>query len=461
VGVAPPALPNVQPTWRLPTQRELRDVSRLALPIVVVQVGLMFMGIVDVLMVGRVSAEAIAAIALGNFVWVLVAFFGQGVIMVLDPLVAQAVGANDAPALRLALQRGLLLVAAVSVLSAVLLWPAEWMLTLARQPRDVVPTAAEYVRLVIPSAPAFFLFVACRQTLQALRRLAPVVTAVVAANVVNLVLDWALVFGHLGLPALGALGTAWATTICRWLMLLVVLVVAGRELARRTLPWDRAATRWSELWGMIRLGAPIGFQLFLEVAGFGCAMLLVGLLGTVPLAAHNLTLQLAALTYMVPLGVSAAAAVLVGRAIGARDEDAARREAAAALVIGVGFIILTAITFMAGSPWLARAFTHDTAVVALATVLIRIAGAFQLFDGAQVVATGILRGAADTRVPMQINFVGYLIVGLPIGALLCFPLGMGAAGIWWGLVLGLAVAALLLTLRVKRQLGGGVARVQL
>ena len=179
-------------------------------------------------------------------------------------------------------------------------------------------------------------------------------------------------------------------------------------------------------------------HIFLEAAGFGAAMLLVGSLGTVPLAAHNVTLQLAALTYMVPLGVSAAAAVLVGRAIGARQHDVVRREAAASLVIGVGFIGVTALAFLLGAPWLARAFTSDPAVVALATTLIRIAGVFQLFDGAQVVATGILRGAADTRVPMLMNLVGYFVLGVPIGALLCFALGWGVPGIWWGLVVGLA-----------------------
>jgi MATE family multidrug resistance protein len=225
-------------------------------------------------------------------------------------------------------------------------------------------------------------------------------------------------------------------------------------------PRIEGALAWRDLLAILRIGVPIGFHFFLEVAGFGAAMLLVGLLGTVALASHHVTLQLAALTYMVPLGVSAAAAVLVGRAIGARDVDGARREAAASLVIGVGFMGVTALMFLVGAPWLARAFTSEPEVVRLATTLMRIAGVFQLFDGAQVVATGILRGAADTRVPMWMNFIGYVVLGVPIGALLCFPLGFGAPGIWWGLVIGLAAAAILLAYRVFTRLRRPLVRVQ-
>ncbi|MGH7713992.1 MAG: MATE family efflux transporter [Gemmatimonadaceae bacterium] len=447
--------------WRWPTRHELRDVTRLAGPIVVVQVGLMTLGLVDVFMVGRVSPSAIAAVALGNFYWVVVAFFGQGVIMVLDPLIAQAVGARDQLGIRLAMQRGLVLVAGVSIFSALILWPAQTVLTWARQPADVIPSAAGYVHAVMPSLPAFFLFVALRQTLQAFHRVAPIVVAVLVANVLHVLLDWVFIFGHWGAPALGAIGAGRATAISRWLLPLIVLSIAGRELVRHLLPRVPGALAWRDLYAMLRVGVPIGLHLFLEVAGFGAAMLLVGLLGTVPLAAHHVTLQLAALTYMVPLGVSAAAAVLVGRAIGARDEDAARREAAASLVIGIGFMGLTALTFLIGAPRLARAFTSEPTVVALATTLLRIAGVFQLFDGAQVVATGILRGAADTRVPMWMNFIGYVVLGVPIGTLLCFSLGLGAPGIWWGLVIGLASAAMLLGYRVFTRLHGTADRLVL
>jgi len=351
------------------------------------------------------------------------------------------------------------LVVGVCALSAVLLWPAGSVLTLARQPAEVVPAATGYVHAVIPSLPAFFLFVACRQILQAFHRVGAILVAVLVANASNALLNWVFIYGNWGAEPLGAVGSAWATTVSRWFMWMVVVFIARNELLPYVRPRVRGALAWSEMVAMLRVGVPIGLHLFLEVAGFGTAMLLVGLLGAVSLAAHHVTLQLAALTYMVPLGVSAAAAVLVGRAIGARDAEGARREAAASLVIGVAFMGLTAIIFLAGAPWLARAFTSEPDVVALATSLIRIAGVFQLFDGAQVVATGILRGAADTRVPMWMNFVGYGVLGVPIGAILCFSLGLGVPGIWWGLVIGLASAALLLASRVIVRLRSPVVRV--
>jgi MATE family multidrug resistance protein len=353
----------------------------------------------------------------------------------------------------------MVIVAGVSVFAALLMWPAETLLTWARQPPDVVPTAAAYIHAVIPSLPAFLLFIALRQTLQAFHRLTPIIVAVVVANIVNALLGWAMVFGHWGFEPLGAVGAAWATTLSRWLMVAVLFAAGIRELMPQLYPPEPGAMHWREISAMLRVGIPIGLHIFLEAAGFGCAMLFMGLLGTIPLAAHNVTLQLAALTYMVPLGVSAAAAVLVGRAIGARQYDVARREATASLVIGVGFMALTALTFLLGAPWLARAFTSEPAVVTLATQLIRIAGIFQLFDGAQVVATGILRGAADTRAPMLMNFVGYFALAVPIAALLGFTLGYGALGIWWGLVAGLVGAASLLTYRVKWRLAGEIARV--
>ncbi len=369
---------NLTPLWRWPTRHELRDVLRLAVPIVLGQLGVMLMGTVDVLLVGRVSPAAIAAVALGNFYWVSIVFFAQGVVMVLDPLVAQSVGAGDDHGSRLAIQRGIVIVAGVSVFAALLLWPAETLLTWARQPADVVPIAAAYVHAVIPSLPAFLLFIAFRQTLQAFHRVTPIIIAVIVANIVNALLGWAMVFGHWGFEPLGAVGAAWATTLARWLMVAVLFAAGVRELLPQLYPFERGAIAWREIKGMLRVGIPIGLHIFLEAAGFGCAMLFMGLLGTVPLAAHNVTLQLAALTYMVPLGVSAAAAVLVGRAIGARDLDAARREASASLLIGVGFMALTALTFLFGAPWLARAFTSEPAVVALATTLMRVAGVFQL-----------------------------------------------------------------------------------
>lgn len=445
---------------RFPTRTEVQDVARLAAPIVAVQVGLMLMGVVDAAIVGRYSAEALAAVALGNVFFNSIVTIGHGTLMALDPLVSQAVGAKDQPAIERTLQRGLVLVAVLSLPLSLLLIPGEALMGPLRQPAEVVPLAARYARACIPGVLPYLLFIALRQTVQAFSLVRPVVVAVVVANIANVVLDWALVFGRLGFPAMGPVGSGWATTICRWLMAAMLFWGARHALVPFLRRWSREDLAPRPLWRMVRLGFPIGVQLWIEFMAFSVALLLVGLIGTVPLAGHQIALMLAALTYMVPLGVSAAAAVLVGHAVGRGDPEGARREAGAALVCGVGFMAATAIVLSTIPGPLARLFTADPAILAAAAALIPIAGVFQVFDGIQGVSGGILRGAGDTRVPMWSNLTGYALIGLPLGAWLAFERGFAAPGIWWGLVAGLAAVAALLGWRVHVVVGGELRRVE-
>ena len=444
---------------RIPTQSEVRDVARLAAPIVAVQIGMMLMGVVDAAIVGRYSAEGLAAVALGNVYFNSVVTLGHGTLMALDPLISQAVGARDQPAIERSIQRGLVLCLILSVPLALLLLPGERLLGPLNQPESVVPVAADYARACALGVLPYLGFIALRQTVQAFTLVRPVVVAVVVANLVNVVLDWAMVFGKLGFPEIGAVGSGWATTICRWLMAVVLLWGCRHALVPYLRRWSREDLAIGPLWRMVRIGFPIGLQLWIEFMAFSVALLLVGLLGVNQLAGHQIALMLAALTYMVPLGVSAAAAVLVGHAVGRGDPEAARREASAALACGVGFMATTAIILISFAPWLARAFTPDPGIIAVARVLIPIAGVFQVVDGIQGVSSGILRGAGDTRIPMLSNLAGYAIVGLPIGAWLCFSQGWGAPGIWWGLCAGLAAVALLLGWRVHVIIGGELRRL--
>ena len=445
---------------RIPTKSEVRDVARLAGPIVVVQVGLMLMGVVDAAIVGRYSAQGLAAVALGNVYFNSIVTLGHGTLMALDPLVSQAVGARDQPAIERALQRGLVLCVALSIPLALLLLPGELFFTPLRQPDDVVPLAAAYARACIPGVLPYLAFIALRQTVQAFSLVRPVVVAVVVANIANVFLDWGMVFGKFGFPAMGPVGSGWATTICRWLMALLLLWGCRHALVPFLRHWSREDLAPAPLWRMMRIGFPIGLQLWIEFTAFSVALLLVGLLGTLPLAGHQIALMLAALTYMVPLGVSAAAAVLVGHAVGRGDLEAARREASAALACGVGFMSVTALVLIGFAPWLARVFTADPGILAVASALIPIAGVFQVFDGIQGVSSGILRGAGDTRVPMWANLAGYFAVGLPLGAWLGLSSGWGPQGIWWGLVAGLASVAALLGWRVHVIIGGELKRLQ-
>ena len=440
---------------------ELAAMVRLALPIVVVQLGMMFMGVVDTLMVGRVSAEALAGVALGNLYFFGVVIFGWGLLLSLDPVVAQAIGAGDTPAAARGLQRGLVLATAWGRAVMLLLLPARPILGLLRQPPVVADLAATYALISIVGILPFYYFVALRQSLQALQLVRPIVLTMVLANLANGLLNYAWIFGQLGFPRLGVAGAAWATAVSRWLMVVLLSWVAWRVLKPQLLPLRREIREWGPLRRMIAIGAPIGVQMQLEYGVFAVVGIMMGWLGTNELAGHQVALNLASLTFMVPMGISAAAAVLVGHAVGRGDPLEARRAAAAALVCGVGFMAVSAAVMLTIPGVLARLYTTDTAVAALAATLIPIAGVFQVFDGTQVVAIGILRGVADTRTPMLVNVLGYWLIGLPVSAAFGFWLGYGPQGLWWGLMVGLTLVAAVLVWRVRRRLAGTLARVRI
>lgn len=444
--------------FELPQRSDLSAMLRLAVPVVVAQVGMMLLGVVDTMVVGRVSADALAAVAIGNLAIMVVSGFVYGLLIALDPLVAQALGAGDEAAARRSVQRGLVLATCVTVPATAVLLPLEPLLHLARQPEGVVPIAVGYTYRCLPGLLPFYAFVVLRHTLQALERVRPIVVAVALANVLNLALDLVLVFGWLGFPAMGAFGSAWATSICRAALLLGLARLAWKDLGPLIFPIGREVFRFRPLWNTVRLGTPIGIQLQLELGAFGVIALLMGTLGTVAMAAHQVAINLASLTFMVPLGISSAASVRVGHGIGRRDGAGARRAAAAAVLCGVGFMVVTAALFIGFPVALASLYTPDLEVVALAAALIPIAGVFQVFDGLQVVSSGILRGIGDTRVPMAISVLGFWLLGIPISVALGFPLGLGPRGLWWGLVAALAVLATLLLLRVASRLSKPVDR---
>jgi MATE family multidrug resistance protein len=432
---------------------------RLAIPVVLVQVGMMAMGVVDTIMVGHISAQALAAVALGNLYFFSLAVFAMGTLMVLDPVVAQAVGARDLPAIARAIQRGVLMAGLLTLPATLLLMVAAPVFALARQPAEVIPLAAGYALRSVPGTFPFLLFIVFRQSLQAMRRTVPIVAAIVVANLANAALNWVLIFGHLGFPAMGVVGSAWATSVSRALLVVVLWLAARRELAPLLSPFRREVWQLPPLGRMLRLGLPIGAQHLLEFGAFALVALMMGWLGTRQMAGHQIAINLAALTFMVPLGVGDAASVLVGQAVGRGDPDGPRGAARAALASGAAFMTATAVLFLVFPGPLARLYSREIEVVAVAAALIPIAGMFQVFDGLQVVASGVLRGVGDTRGPMLINLLGYWVLGLPLSIYLGFVAGLGPVGLWWGLVLGLGVVAASLLLRVRTRLARTHSRV--
>jgi MATE family multidrug resistance protein len=445
----------------LPRATDVRVLLALGLPVVVVQVGMMAMGVVDTIMVGHLSPVALAAVAVGNLYFFTTAIFGMGVLMALDPVVAQAVGAGDGEAVSRGVQRGVVLSVLLSVPTAAILFPAAAVLAFANQPAEVVPIAGAYARASIPGVLGFFAFIVFRQSLQALGRLRPIVIAVLAANLVNAGLNWVLIYGRFGVPPLGAVGSAWATTASRWIMALFLLGLGWRDLKPVLLPFRPEILDPKPLWRMFLLGAPIGAQHQFEYGVFGLVGLMMGWLGTTQVAAHQIALNLASITFMVPLGLSSAAAVVVGRAVGRQDPIGASGAAKASLACAVAFMGSTALAFTLLPHLLASIYTTNSDVLALAALLLPLAGVFQVFDGIQVTSIGILRGLGDTRAPMIIALLGYWVIGLPVSLWLGFRLGQGPVGLWWGLVIGLVVVALFLLARVRLRLRRPLRRVHI
>lgn len=442
-------------------RRELTAIPRLAVPAVLAQIGWVAMGLVDMLFVGRLGPGALAAVALGD-VWVFATLLvGLGVLMGLDPIATQAHGARDARRLGLALQRSIVIALALSVPMTGLFFVAAPGLRLLGQDPDIAREAGAYVLSQVFCVAPYLVFAALRQYLHARGLMYPGLIAVLVANVGNVFMDWLLIFGHWGFPALGVVGSGIATGIARVLILLVVLLVVWRDHLLRDgwVPWDRrAALHLAGLWEILRHGIPVAAQMALEVWAFSASGLFAGWLGAEALAAHTITLKLASLSYMVPLGISIACATRVGNLVGARDLPAARVAAWTGFALGAGVMAFNGMLFVALRGVLPRLFVDAPAVLAAAATILPIAAAFQLFDGMQVVAAGALRGMGATRSPAVANFVGYYLLGLPLGLLVAFGgvlpggLASGLPGLWLGLAAGLAAVAAILAFGVRARL---------
>ena len=437
---------------------EFAATTRLAAPVAFVQLGMMLMGVVDTLMLGRLSATALAAGALGHICTAFLLMLGVGILSALDPLVSQAYGAGDREAVGAHLQRGIVLAVAVSIPFGLFLWDTQGMLRAFGQPEAVVVDSAAYARAIIWGLPAYYLFVAFRQPLQAMSVVRQAVAAIVFGNLLNVAANWLLIFGHLGLPAMGVRGSAYATSISRWGMFFWLLLASRRQLAPFWSGFNAAALDLKRYLRLLRIGLPIGFHQSIEVLLFSAVALLMGRMGVAALAGHQIAINLASLSFMVPLGISGAAATRVGNAIGRRDMPGARRAAMASLLLGGGVMVVFATIFAVFPGPLARLYTKDVPTLAMAAALLPIAAVFQVFDGLQVVGTGVLRGAADTAFPAVLALLGFWAVGLPSGWLLGFRFSQGATGLWWGLTIGLAAVALLLLARIAARFRGDIGR---
>ena len=448
----------------VPSLHDLRDEFRpmfaLALPVVLAEMGWMVMGMVDALMVGRLSPEAIGAVGLGSAVFMGVSIFAMGLLLGLDTLVSQAFGADDVDACHRWLIHGVVLAVVLSVpITGLLLWIARGLDTWGLDPA-VLALTRPYLEIVSWSVLPLLLYAAFRRYLQGMSIVRPVMLALLAANIVNVLVNWLLIFGKLGAPALGVPGAAWATVLSRVAMagFLLATILYRERRARRTAPhvgsgvFHSLALEGAWFRRLLALGTPAATQLTLEVGAFAAATALAGRLAPASLAAHQIAINYAAFSFMVPLGLSAAGAVRVGQAVGRRNSAAAARAGWTALLFAVLFMSAAAAIFFAMPRLLLRAFTDDVGVLDVGVTLLFVAAIFQLFDGVQVVATGALRGLGETRAPMLWNLGGHWFIGLPLGYWLCFVMGFGVTGLWWGLSVGLVICAVALAATWMRRI---------
>ena len=414
----------------------------LAAPLVLTELGWMAMGIVDTMFVGRVSAEAIGAVSLGTSVFYAIAVFASGLLLGLDTLVSQSFGAGDLDDCHHSLINGIWL--ALFLIPGVMgfVWlmvPAMARFGInASVLRDTTP----YIRALNWSAPPLMLFFCLRRYLQSIGVVRPILLTLITANLVNAAGNWIFVFGNFGAPRLGAEGAGWSTCVSRVYMLVaMVLIIWRRDPKAFVVSWRPDFPRIGRL---LALGLPAAGQIGLETSVFATVTILIGKLSSAILAGHQIALTVVSTTFMMPLGISSAAAVRVGHAIGRRDPEGASRAGWTALAFGAGVMSLGALAMLVIPQAIARLFTPEAAIIAAAAPLLRVAAFFQLFDGLQVTATGALRGAGDTRTPMLCHFAGYWILGLPLGAFLCFRESLGAVGLWMGLSAGLIVIGIVL-----------------
>jgi MATE family multidrug resistance protein len=439
-------------TIKTALRAEISPMIQLALPLVAAEIGWMAMGVVDTMFVGRIGAIAIGAVSLGTVMFYGVAIVASGLLLGLDTLVAQSFGAEDHDDVRHSLINGVWLSLLLIPLVMVAVWAVSPLLGAIGIDPEVLRETRPYLRALNWSAPPLLIYFGMRRYLQSINIVRPVMVTLLTANLVNIVCNWLFVFGNLGAPRMGVEGSGWATCVSRVYMAIALAVVIWRHdpvVAR--MPWRPEFGRIREL---LRLGFPAAMQIGLEWGVFSTATLLIARLGATALAGHQITLTTVSMTYMMPLGISSAAAVRVGHALGRGDPEGMARAGWTALGLGAAMMSCAAICLIVFPHWIARLFTPEADVIAASMLLLRIAAFFQLFDGLQVVATGALRGAGDTRTPMICHFTGYWVIGLPVGVLLCFHYRMGAPGLWIGLCVGLITIGIVLVEMWRRKESG-------
>jgi multidrug resistance protein, MATE family len=434
-------------------KKHFRINLRLAYPVMLSHLGQMSVQVADNMMVGRIGKEPLAASSFANSIFVVFLVMGLGMSFAITPQTAQADGENDTPKLTAILKHGILVNGLFGLLLSMVLFFGDEVMWYFSQPEIVVQLAIPYLKVIALSLIPFMVFQAFRQFAEGLGFTKQAMYITIVANLLNVFLNYIFIFGKLGFEPMGLFGAGLATLISRIVM--AILMAAFVYLNHRFAVYWKEFTFGNFSLDLViknlKLGIPMAFQLIFEVTTFSIAAIMIGWLGTVPLAAHQIAINMASISYMVALGISTAAMIRVGNQLGKKDYHTMRNAVMTSFIMAIGLMSVAALAFIFGRNFLPTLYIEDPEVIKQASVLLIVAGLFQLSDGVQVIGLGALRGMSDVKTPTIITLIAYWAIGLPLGYVLGFTFGLDALGVWYGLLAGLSIAAVLLFIRFNTQ----------
>lgn len=430
-------------------KEEIFKTFKLAYPVIIGQLGIIMMGVVDSIMVGRLGPIPLAAASLGNSLIFIILIIGIGSSIVVSPLVAILVGGNRFSECGTYFRQSFLVNIALSIVMIVIILLGVNFIYLLNQPTEIIEQTIIYMSIVGLSALPLMIYQTYKQFIEGLSVMKPAMIIALSANFINAFANWVLIFGELGFPKLGIAGAAWATFASRVFMAAAIMfyVMRNEKFKQYDVNFHFRGINFPIIKKILRLGLPSGFQYFFEVGAFSFAVIMIGWIGANELAAHQIAINLASISFMAVLGISQAASIRVGNAMGEQSVYRIRKAGFTGIFLGASIMSLAGLTFILLNNFLPTLYIDDEAVISIASRLIIIAALFQLSDGTQAVGIGVLRGLTDIKGPTIITFVAYWIISLPIAYILAFNFNLGVDGVWIGLLIGLTASALMLTFR--------------
>lgn len=430
-------------------KQHIEETVKLAYPVMIGQLGIMMMGVVDTVMVGAVGAKSLAAASLAQSIFILVFIVGNGIALVVTPLVSISVGAQDYFQCNKLFRNSFWVNLILSFILTTINYFASDLLRYLNQPKDVVEMAIIYNKMLAFSLIPTFIFITYKQYIEGLSYTKPGMSFAILANFVNIFINWFFVFGNCGAPKMGLYGAAIGTTSARCFMAVGIIIYVN--LSKNYKKYDKKVFKndldFNIIKNILKVGLPGGLQYLFEAGAFTFAVIMVGWIGTSDIAAHQIAINLASISFMAALGFSAAGSIRVGNAYGSGNKAELRRAGFTAILLSTTIMATSGITFVIFNHSLPALFIKDTIVISKAASILIIAALFQLSDGIQAVGIGVLRGILDIKGPTVITFFSYWVIALPLGALLAFYFHLDLIGIWIGLLIGLLSSSTLLTVR--------------